>query len=71
MTPAEQYLIEYLQEEFSRLPQFRIVVKKQDGEPGVSVRSESREWFFPFEWSSGQGFKQVHRLVNQIREILP
>lgn len=71
MTPAEEYLLEYLQEEFSRFPEIRVGVRREDGEFGVLVRSESRQWFFPFEWSTGEGFKRVHWQVNQIREILP
>lgn len=70
MQPTEEYLVEYLQEEFSRFPKIRIHVKKEEGELGVMVRSESREWFFPFAWSSGEGFKRVHRQVGMIRELM-
>jgi hypothetical protein len=70
MQPNEQYLFEYLEEEFSRYPGMRVQTRKEDGEWGVVVRSESRQWFFPFEWSSGQGFKKVHAQVNQIIEII-
>lgn len=70
MNPAEEYLVEYLQEEFGRFPQIRIQVKKEEGEYGVMVRSESREWFFPFAWSSGEGFKRVHQQVGVIRDLM-
>lgn len=69
MTPAEEYLLDYLKEEFSRFPEIRVDIRKEEGELGVMVRSESRQWFFPFEWSTGQGFKNVHKLVGQIREL--
>jgi hypothetical protein len=71
MTPAEEYLLDYLKEEFSRFPAIRVDVRKEEGEWGVMVRSESRQWFFPFDWSTGPGFKKVHQLVGQIRDILP
>lgn len=70
MTPAEEYLLDYLKEEFSRFPEIRVDIRKEDGEFGVMVRSESRQWFFPYEWSSGPGFKKVHQQVAQIRELL-
>jgi hypothetical protein len=67
----EEYLVEYLREEFGRFEQIRVQIRKEDGERGVLVRSESRQWFFPFDWANpGQGFKKVHVLVRQIREIL-
>jgi len=65
----EEYLYEYLQEEFRKFSQVRIQIRKEDGERGVMVRTESRQWFFPFDWSSGQGFKKVHQQVSQIRRF--
>jgi hypothetical protein len=65
----EEYLYEYLQEEFRKFSEIRIQIRKEDGERGILVRSEARQWFFPFEWASGHGFKEVHQQVAKIREI--
>ena len=70
MTPAEAYLFDYLQEEFSRFPEIRVGIRTEDGESGVLVRSESRQWFFPYDWSNGEGFKKIHEQVSKIRELL-
>jgi hypothetical protein len=70
MTPAEEYLLDYLKDEFRRFSEIRVDVRKEDGEWGIIVRSESRQWFFPYEWASAQGFKKVHALAAQIRELM-
>jgi len=69
LTVAEEFLLELLEEEFSRYPDIRVDIRKENGERGVLVRSESREWFFPFEWSSTAGFGKVHQQINTIREL--
>ena len=71
MQPSEQYLIEYLKDEFKRYPEIRLSVSAEDGVRGVSVRTKARTYFFPFEWSPGRGFREVQDLVRQIMEALP
>lgn len=70
MTIAEQYLIDYLNEEFRRHPEVRIRVWREDHEEGVSVKTAAREYFFPFEWTERGHFKKIQEQVRQIQEIL-
>jgi hypothetical protein len=67
MEANEQYLVEYLREEFSRHPDVRIRIISEDHEVGVSLKTSSREYFFPLEWAHQQDFKQVRELVKEIR----
>ncbi len=71
MTVAEQYLIDYLKEEFRRHPAARIRVQKEDGEIGVTVKIGSREYFFPFEWSESGRFAKIREQVGRILEVFP
>ena len=71
MQPTEQNLIDYLKDEFKRHPEVRLSVSVENGVAGVSVRTKARTYFFPFEWSPGNGFREVQSLVKQIMEILP
>lgn len=70
MNPRHQYLLDYLEEEFRRNPEIRVRVVPQEHEDGVLVRTESREYFFPFEWADEPGWPRVHAEVRKIREIL-
>ena len=67
---AEQYLIDYLAEEFRRSPRVRMRVMREDGESGVSVKTEAREYFFPFEWSEKGRFKEIQEQVKRIQDVL-
>jgi hypothetical protein len=67
----EQYLVDYLQEEFEKNPDIRVRVIEEDKERGVLVRSQSREYFFPFLWAmTSEGFKNVRELVQKIHSLL-
>jgi vancomycin resistance protein YoaR len=70
MEASEQYLVEYLREEFRRHPEVRIRVILEDHEPGVSLKTASREYFFPLEWAHRQDFKSIGELVKEIRVAL-
>jgi hypothetical protein len=67
---AAQYLVDYLCEEFSRQPQIRIRSVRLENEPGISVKTEAREYFFPLDWAWRRDFTAVQGLVRQIREGL-
>lgn len=67
MEASEQYLIDYLREEFSRFPDVRVRVFLEDHEPGISVKTSSREYFFPMEWAHRQDFESIGGLVKEIR----
>ncbi|MBC7692891.1 MAG: hypothetical protein H7222_14105 [Methylotenera sp.] len=66
----EDYLESYVREEFSRYPDIRVRRSPQDNEPGVLVRSDSREYFFPFEWMKPGRFKEVQDQVLRILDLL-
>lgn len=70
MEASEQYLLEYLREEFRRHPEVRIRIISEDHEPGVSLKTSAREYFFPLEWAHQQDFKNVTQLVKEIRIAL-
>lgn len=70
METSHQYLLEYLQEEFSRYPDVRVRVVPHSEEVGVTVRTEAREYFFPVEWAHVQHFHEVEFLVGKIKSIL-
>lgn len=65
-----QYLVDYLTEEFSRHPMVRVRVVPHSEEWGVTVRTEAREYFFPFEWAESRDFAQVVALVQQIKDVI-
>lgn len=67
---SEQYLMDYLREEFSRNPDVRIRKILEDREPGVSLKTSQREYFFPMEWAHHQDFKSVKELIKEIRRGL-
>ena len=70
---ARQYLVDYLEEEFRRHPQIRVRRLPADENPeneGVPVKSESREYFFPFEWALPGRFGRVEALVRKIKEVI-
>lgn len=65
-----QYLVDYLQEEFSRSTyssEVRVRVHQEEREEGVLVRTSSREYFFPMEWAYREDFTQIHKLVAEIK----
>jgi hypothetical protein len=63
----EQYLVDYLQEEFGKNPKLRLRILKEDKERGVVVKSPSREYFFPFSWAMNPDlFKNVRAQVQEI-----
>ena len=64
---ARQYLFDYLEEEFSRYPEIRVRVVPASEEDGITVRSESREYFFPFQWAENKQFDEVAKLVRKIK----
>lgn len=66
----EQYLFDYIVEEFGKSPQVRVRVAREDGILGVSVKTESREFFFPFEWASVQGMALVRNEIERIHSSL-
>lgn len=70
MEAVVEYLVEYLREEFRRHPDIRVRVISEDHEPGISVKTSSREYFFPFEWAYKQDFKSVQAQVREIRDGL-
>ena len=67
--PKRQYLVDYLAEEFSRDTSVRLRVMPVDGEEGVVVRTESREYFFPFAWADQGQFAEVVKLIHVIKQI--
>lgn len=66
----KQYLLDYLQEEFSRTPDIRVRVVPHKDDTGVTVRTEAREYFFPFEWAETGTFGKVEELVGRIKNLL-
>lgn len=67
---SEQYLMDYLREEFSRNSDVRIRRILEDHEPGVSLKTSQREYFFPMEWAHRQDYKSVKELIKEIRRGL-
>ncbi|MBI3544806.1 MAG: hypothetical protein HY075_16160 [Deltaproteobacteria bacterium] len=67
---ARQYLLDYLVEEFSRYPTVRVRVVPHSEERGVLVRTETREYFFPFEWAERHAFGEVEKQVRVIKDLL-
>ena len=66
----EDYLQSYLQEEFSRYPEIRVRRTPLDNEAGILIRSDSREYFFPFEWMKPGRFKEVQEQLRRILDLL-
>lgn len=70
-----QYLLDYLKEEFHRYPEARIRkvpgISDEHGEEGVTLKTESREYFFPISWMLPGQFKHVVQLVQRIKSALP
>jgi hypothetical protein len=71
MTPAEQYLLDYLIDEFRKNPEVRIKAFDENQERGVIVRTEAREYFFPYAWMEKNQFSRVQKQVQKIREVVP
>lgn len=69
MNETRQYLLDYLAEEFSRDPDVRVRIVPASDDYGVTVRTEAREFFFPFEWAESKMFDKVEALVRHIKEI--
>jgi len=81
-SPQRQYLLDYLAEEFREFPDVRVrqaPSKRYEGpdgsaevadSPGVFVRTEAREYFFPYEWAEPGQFSEVARLVRVIKDVL-
>jgi hypothetical protein len=67
MDISEQYLMDYLREEFRRHPEVRIRPILEEHEPGISLKTSSREYFFPLEWAHRQDFNSVRELIKQVR----
>ena len=67
---ARQYLIDYLTEEFdlSRGYNVRVVALVED--ECVMVRTETREYYFPFSWADHMDFTKVQNLVQKIKDFL-
>lgn len=66
---ARQYLIDYLEEEFRRDPYVRVRVVPMTEDNGVMVRTETREYFFPFAWAEQRQFGEVEALVRKIKDV--
>jgi hypothetical protein len=72
MTEIEQqYLLDYLREEFRKYPEVRLRVLREADEEGVMAKTESREYFFPTEWVRGKRFDLVAAEIRRMREGLP
>jgi hypothetical protein len=70
--PTEEYLLEFLQDEFRRYPEVRVRRPPyRDGSEGILVRTESREYFFEFRWLREKRFDEINRLVARIKDVLP
>lgn len=67
---ARQYLFDYLIEEFERYEDVRVRALPNQKAPGVTVRTERREYFFPFQWAEEGNFSEVRELVAKIKELL-
>lgn len=66
----QQYLFDYLEEEFRGRSGVRVRVLPSNADTsGVTVRTESREYFFPFQWVHNKAFDEIEKLVKQIKEI--
>lgn len=70
LSTREQYMLDYLTEEFSKQPEVRIREVVEDNERGVSVKTEAREYFFPFSWSESVPFREVYAQVQRIKDAL-
>lgn len=70
-SPEEVYLVDYLKEEFRRRPEIRVRQMTHEGEEGVMVRTDAREYFFPFAWMRGGRFSEVIDQVRKIKRALP
>jgi hypothetical protein len=66
--------MDYLSEEFRAYPAVRVRRSRQGGgeeaEEGISVKTESREYFFPLEWAQRMRFPLVAELVARIKSVL-
>ena len=65
-----QYLLDWLSEEFSRYPEVRVRLRPPQESDGVSVKTESREYFFETEWVRARQFDEIQKLAIKIREFL-
>lgn len=65
-----QYLFDFLQEEFERLPQVRLRIVPLAQDDGVSAKTPAREYFFETDWIRYRRFGEVRALVEKIKEVL-
>lgn len=68
---AGVYLLEYLKDEFRRYPEVRIRQTPEDKEVGITVKTESRDYFFPVEWMRNKRFDQITKEIARIKVGLP
>ena len=68
MEDSRQYLFDYLEEEFQNSPHIRVRIVPSSEDSGVTVRTESREYFFPFSWIEQRSFSDIEKLVSVIKK---
>ncbi len=64
------YLQEFLNDEFRGYANVRLRSMIDGQQDGISLKTESREYFFPYEWADEPGFPQVRKLVAKIKTVL-
>lgn len=72
---SRQYLFDYLIEEFRGFSEVRIRIPPQIPQTseeldGVSLKTETREYFFPTEWIENLQMDEVEKEVRRIKEVL-
>ena len=66
----EQYLLDYLHDEFRTDERVWIRFRTENDVRGILVRLSSRAYFFPLEWShTSEGFQEVRALVVKIKSL--
>ncbi len=65
-----QYLLDWVEDEFRRYPQVRIRLRPLQERDGVTVRTETREYFFETDWVRERRYDQMNRLAAQIQNLL-
>jgi hypothetical protein len=70
MEDPQQYLLDYLEEEFRNHPEVRVRRTPWQKNEGVMLRTEAREYFFPADWIAERRYDKVRELVREVKTAL-
>lgn len=67
-TQELQYLHDFLKDEFYQYSQLSIRRSPSSRTPGVTVKSETREYFFDVQWVINKDFELIQSVAKDVKE---